>query len=167
MCAITGLIGFSKVGKVGQGLKRDVCGYEEDACMPSYVDQVHVSGTRSGDSDAVLCGVDSLGSSNPVVVPEIDRTTLSAYVSPSTSRKTMTKAPPKKVRSLVCWMFHIHRGVPCGPCVPCGTEHSSNSLTHFEGLRVLPVFQCRTSFGENHLSRATVAGCSTCLRVTH
>ena len=55
VCAIIGLAGPGKVRKVGQGLKRDVCAYEKDACIPSCLDQVHVSETRLGDPDAVLC----------------------------------------------------------------------------------------------------------------
>ena len=37
--------GLGKVGKTGQGLKRDVCRYEENACVLSSLDQVHVSET--------------------------------------------------------------------------------------------------------------------------
>ena len=47
--AITGLAGPGKVGKVGQGLKRDVCGHEGRVCC--------------------FVRADSLGSSTPAAVP--------------------------------------------------------------------------------------------------
>ena len=64
----------------------------------------------------------------------------------------MTKAPPK--RSASFFWLDIANTLRCsrmsrGLVVPCGIEHSSNSLTHFEGLCVLVVFQCCALFCEN------------------
>ena len=97
VCAIIGLAGPGKVGKVGQELKRDLRGYEEDACAPSFLDQVHVSETWLGDRDAVLCPLILSGVQIPLLLQS------AANVSPSTSRKAMTKARPKR-GAFSCWL---------------------------------------------------------------
>ena len=74
MCAIIGLAGPGKVGKVGQGLKRDVRGYEEDACAPSFLDQVHVSESWLGDRDAVLCALILWGVQSPLLLQSTGNT---------------------------------------------------------------------------------------------
>ena len=51
------LAGPGRVGKAGQGLKRDARGNEENACAPSSLDQVHVSETWLDDRDAALCAL--------------------------------------------------------------------------------------------------------------
>ena len=54
-----------------------------------------------------------------------------------------------------------------GEFLPCGTEHYKDSLTQFEGLRVLPVFWYSAFSGENpprpmKLNDVSVVPCERC-----
>ena len=81
----------------------------------------------------------------------------------------MTKAPPKRVRSLAVWMLQCTE--KCSRASrrisSLWTEHYKDSLTQFEGLRVLPVFWYSAFSGENpprpmKLNDVSVVPCDRC-----